>query len=90
MEVDLDDGTKRRYLDENGRTVLRVLECIPTFDSSDREYASYKMIFIFEENGIMKGIYLRGGYRLSEAVEYTDLVCDDDKTKEMIEKLKTA
>lgn len=90
MEVDLDDGAKRRYVDESGRTVLRVLERIPTFDSADRMYDSYKMIFIFEDNGKTHGVYLRGGYRLAEAVEYTGLVCADEKTKEMIERLKTA
>ena len=90
LEVDIDDGKNRRYVDENGRTVFRLLERVPTFDSSDREYNSYKMIFIFQENGKTNGIYLRGGYRLAQAMEYTDLVCADEKTSEIIEKLKTA
>lgn len=89
LEVDLYNGTKQRYLDKNGRTVFSLLERIPTFDSSDREYDSYKMLLIFEENGIMNGIYLRGGYSYAETVEYTGLSCADDITKEMIEKLKT-
>ena len=90
LEVDLYNGTKQRYLDENGRIVFSFREGIPTFDSSDREYDSYRMLLIFEENGIMNGIYLRGGYSYAETVEYTGLVCADDITKEMIEKLKTA
>ncbi|MBQ2842604.1 MAG: hypothetical protein IJE72_06165 [Clostridia bacterium] len=90
LEVDLYNGTKQRYLDENGRTVFSLLERIPTFDSSDREYDSYRMLLIFEENDKMNGIYLRGGYSYAQTVKYTDLVCADDITKEMIEKLKTA
>lgn len=90
LEVSFYNGTKQRYLDENGRTVFSFSEGIPTFDSSDREYDSYRMLLIFEENGKMNGIYLRGGYSYAETVEYTDLVCADDITKEMIEKLKTA
>lgn len=89
LEVSFYNGTKQRYLDENGRTVFSFREGIPTFDSSDREYDSYRMLLIFEENGKMNGIYLRGGYSYAETVEYTDLVCADDITKEMIEKLKT-
>lgn len=90
LEVNLYNGTKQRYLDENGRTVFSFREGIPTFDSSDREYDSYRMLLIFEENDKMNGIYLRGGYSYAETVEYTGLVCADDITKEMIEKLKTA
>lgn len=90
LVVDLDDGTKRRYVSKNGTSVIRLLERVPIFDSGDSMYDSYKMLIIYPFKGKMHGIYLRGGYYLASAAVYTDLVCADTKTKAALEELENA
>ena len=90
LQADYDNGKKRLCLAEDGTTVARFLERIPTFDSSDRMYDSYKVLLIYEQKGIKKGILLRGGYYLASAVEYNGLVCADEKTNEAMEELISA
>ncbi len=87
LVVDLADGTKRRYTSEDGTSVIRLLERVPIFDSGDSMYDSYKMLIIYPFKGRIHGIYLRGGYYLASAALCTDLVCADEKTKQMLEEL---
>lgn len=87
LEVDLENGTKQRYIAENGMTVIRLRESIPIFDSGDCMYDSYKVLLIYDENGEKTGLFLRGGYYLASAVVCTELVCADEKTKQMLEEL---
>ncbi|MBR5826668.1 MAG: hypothetical protein IKY78_06255 [Clostridia bacterium] len=88
LEVDLEKGAKRRYIAENGATVIRLRENIPVFDSGDCMYDSYKVLLIYSENGKKTGLFLRGGYCLASAVLCTELVCADEKTKQMIDELE--
>lgn len=87
LEVDLEKGDKRRYIAENGMTVIRLRESIPIFDSGDCMYDSYKVLLIYDENGEKTGLFLRGGYYLASAALCTELVCADEKTKQMLEEL---
>lgn len=87
LEVDLEKGEKRRYVAENGMTVLRLRESIPIFDSGDCMYDSYKVLLIYNKNGEKTGLFLRGGYYLASAALCTELVCADGKTKQMLEEL---
>lgn len=81
-ELDEDTGI---YKAKNGMTVLRIYESIPTFDSSDRIYNSYRVLLIFNHNGKRTGILLRGGYRLAEATLCIGMVCADEKTKQIVD-----
>lgn len=90
LEVDLEKGEKRRYVAENGMTVIRLRESIPIFDSGDCMYDSYKVLLIYNKNGEKTGLFLRGGYYLASATLCTDLVCVDEKTKQMLEELTQA
>lgn len=90
LEVSTDDGKRKRHISENGETVLKIVERIPTFDSSDRMYDSYKLIYIIENNGKKEGIYLHGGYCLVDAVRYTGITAGDEKTRQMLEELEKA
>lgn len=87
LEVDLENGEKRRCIAENGMTVIRLRESIPTFDSSDRIYDSYKVLLIYNENGRKTGLFIRGGYCLASVALCTELVCADEKTKQMLDEL---
>lgn len=87
LEVDLENGDKRRYIAENGMTVIRLRESIPIFDSGDCMYDSYKVLLIYDKNGEKTGLFLRGGYRLASAAICTDLVYADEKTKQMLDEL---
>lgn len=88
LEVDLENGDKRRYIAENGMTVIRLRESIPIFDSGDCMYDSYKVLLIYDENGEKTGLFLRGGYYLASAAVCTELVCADEKTKQMLDELE--
>lgn len=75
------------YLDEQNRTVLCIHESIPIFDSGDRQWNSYKEIYLFRENGILTGIYLTGGYHLAAVKKFIKMETTDEKTKQMLDVL---
>lgn len=85
--MELDKGIKK-YRDEKGREVLSVYESIPTFDSCDREWNSYKQIYIVKKNGTFTGFYFTGGYHLADVKRYTHMECGDENTKNMLESME--
>lgn len=75
-----------KYRDEKGREVLSIYESVPTFDSGDREWDSFRKIYIIKEKNSFTGVYLAGGYKLAGVLLYTNIECTDEKTKELLRK----
>ena len=81
------EGRKiRTYKGGNGIPMVMFDEAIPTFDSSDCMYDSFKCIYILKEQGRLTGYYLRGGYRLADVKKLTDVSGADQKTIDIMEK----
>lgn len=67
------DDNIRIYNDKHGRTILYLYESIPTFDAEDREWNSYRELYVVKEKGKYQGYYLTGGYHLAKASLFTDM-----------------
>lgn len=51
--------------------VVRIDKDIPTFDSDDREYDSWRDLYLVKrENGSIFAVYCTGGYRIAEIAGY--------------------
>lgn len=72
------------YRDSKGQDVLMIYEPVPTFDFSDREWDSYKELFLIPDKGKMKGLMIRGGYRVANVLAYADVRCADSRTEKML------
>ena len=90
-------SSKVEYKDFGGRTEGKPKEyglvfdreltdsmSVPTFDSSDREWDSYRKMFLIPDRGRLRGRLISGGYRIAEILEYEDLRCADDRTKKLL------
>lgn len=75
------------YRDITGGTVLSLYEDVPTFDSGDREYDSYKYFIVVPHDGFLTGIYLNGGYQLARVCVYEDIHFGDGRTKYILNAL---
>ena len=80
---EISDNSKL-YKDEEGNLVIHIYESIPVFDSGDREWNSYREVYIKNDKGGDKGFYLSGGYHLAKANLYMNIKGADAKTKEIM------
>ena len=68
-----------------GRRVLRFRTSIPTFDSADRMYDSYRELDILILEKHMEGIWHRGGYQRMETVLLGQIEGADARTQRILE-----
>lgn len=78
----------KKFIDQEGNPVVLLFQSVPTFDFSDREYDSYRALFIVEKNQRLTGYLFAGGYRLAKVTKYSCLTLADEKTKELFEALE--
>lgn len=76
------------YQSADGQAVLYLYESVPTFDAGDREYDSYKELYIFVDRPELEALMVRGGYRLGSVFHYAGLQGMDPKTKELLDSRK--
>ena len=69
------------YKDREGRNVLILYARVPTFDSSDREWDSYRKLYLTSRRKEIIGVLVRGGYRISDISTYRDIQYADEKQK---------
>lgn len=74
-----------KYRDAQGNEVLVLWESIPTFDSGDRQYDSYKELYLFVKQGKLQALFIKGGYCLGKAVFYPQLTCADSETQKLLQ-----
>lgn len=65
--------------------VLEIYVPIPTFDSGDREWDSYRKVCLFRRMGRRCALVIAGGYRIAGIHFYLDFVCADSRTKDLLE-----
>lgn len=73
------------YRNEKNEEVLRLYLSVPTFDSGDREWDSYRELCITSKAGGLCGTLIAGGYRVASASTYTDLRPADSRTEKLLE-----
>lgn len=83
FQYDIDNSTSV-YRDQNGKNVLRLYFSVPTFDEGDREWDSYRKLFIVPYKNGFKGLLVFGGYEIAKIYIYTNLKCADEKTKNLL------
>ena len=73
--------------DDYGQKVLKTYTQIPTFDSSDREWDSKELEFLFSDGKNIHLVVMRGGYRIARLTFYVNLLSADSRLKPVFEKL---
>lgn len=72
------------YKNKEGQRAVVVYQPIPTFDSSDREWNSYRKLYLIPiENGVT-GLMVVGGYNIAKIDCYTDIRWNDEKTRKLM------
>lgn len=75
------------YRTKDNRAVLMFYVSVPAFDSEDRQWDSYRKLFLIPGAGKIKGVLVAGGYRVAKITEYEDLRCADSKTEKLLKGL---
>lgn len=81
---DISDNTAI-YKDENGLKALRIFQSIPTFDSGDREWDSYRKLYLIPMADGIEGFMVAGGYKIAWVHYYPYIRWGNEKTKKMME-----
>lgn len=70
-----------------GESVLGTRRNLPTFDSSDREWDSRVMEFLFFDGANVHLLVVRGGYKIATLTFYERLLSADSRMKPLFERL---
>ena len=73
------------YRNRRNDPVLEIYVSIPTFDSGDREWDSYRKVYLFRRMGRRCALVIAGGYSIANIYFYLDFICADSRTKELLE-----
>lgn len=83
QEKDIADKL-RLYRSPKDRPVLRIRMNLPIFDSGDREWDSYRDLYVSRESDGLCGILVAGGYKVASVHILEDLHCADAHTEETL------
>jgi len=61
---------------------------LPIFDSCDREWGSYKKLFLINKGGKVQAVELTGGYKIGTLYIYEDVRYADSRTREIWKEIK--
>lgn len=75
------------YKNKAGKKALAIYVSVPTFDYGDREWDSYRKLFLIPESDSMTGFLICGGYNIAEILTYQDIHCADKKMKRLLNKV---
>lgn len=73
------------YKNKAGKKALVIYVSVPTFDSADRQWDSYRKLFLIPEEGGMTGFMVSGGYEIAKILAYRDMRYADDKTEKLLD-----
>ena len=73
------------YRNQRNEEILRIYVEVPTFDSGDREWDSYRKLYLFRHEGELWGLLVAGGYRIARIDCYEDIRCADSRTEKMLQ-----
>ena len=72
------------YRNQAGERVLRIYLEVPTFDSGDREWDSYRKLYVFPHGNQICGVLVAGGYEIAKVEWYEDLRNADELTDKIM------
>lgn len=72
------------FRNKAGKKALVIHVSVPTFDLGDREWDSYRKLFLIPEAGGMTGFMICGGYEVAKIIAYEDVRCADKKTESLL------
>lgn len=75
------------FKNKAGKKALVIHVSVPTFDYGDREWDSYRKLFLIPESGSMTGFMICGGYKIAKIFAYQDIHCADKKTKKLLDEV---
>lgn len=87
LEIEYSENVSK-YRNTKNQPVLVLYESVPTFDAEDREYDSYKELYVYSEEDHMVALLVRGGYRLSRVFYYTEIRGADADTMQLLQNMQ--
>lgn len=72
------------FRNKAGKKALVIHVSVPTFDFGDREWDSYRKLFLIPETGGMIGFMICGGYEVAKIIAYEGVRCADEKTESLL------
>ena len=75
----------RIFRNKAGKKALVIRVSVPTFDFGDREWDSYRKLFLIPEEDGMNGFLVCGGYRIAKVLAYEDVHYADEKTERLLQ-----
>lgn len=89
FEYDRDVSKSRSiYKNKTGKRALAIHVSVPTFDFSDREWDSYRKLFLVPKGNKIEGYLVFGGYKIAKVVAYKGIYCADKETKKLLNRVK--
>lgn len=74
----------RIFRNKTGLKALVIHVSVPTFDSGDRQWDSYRELFLIPKEQRMTGFMVCGGYEIAKILAYNDVRCADEKTEKLL------
>lgn len=75
------------FKNKAGKKALVIYVSVPTFDYGDREWDSYRKLFLIPESDGMVGFMICGGYKIAKIFAYKDIHCVDEKTEKLMDEV---
>lgn len=72
------------FKNKAGLKALVIYVPIPTFDSSDRIWDSYRKLYLIPDDEGVIGFMVCGGYEIAKIIAYNDIRCANGKTKKLL------
>lgn len=69
---------------KDGDTSLMIYVSVPTFDSGDREWDSYRKLYLIPKGRKITAYVVAGGYRLSRIQKYNNIRCKNEKAEQIL------
>lgn len=82
-KVSINDSTDI-YTNQAGDKIIRIYVAVPTFDFGDRQWDSYRKLFIFPHENQIWGLLVAGGYEIARITCYQDLRAASDRTEKLM------
>ena len=72
------------YKDDYGNKVILLIHDIPCFDSGDREYDRYHLLYFFHNKGRIHALYCGEGYRIAKLILFENIKLSGMRLKQYL------
>lgn len=80
-------GSRSLYRGKSEEKALVIYVSVPTFDSGDREWDSYRKLFLIPKRNGIAGYMVSGGYNIAKVTAYKGLYCADAEIKSLLKRV---